>query len=353
MDKKKAFVFLVLTLLWSMICAGQQAASSSKPQQPGINVQQILAWLPVDTETIMVANGPFVYPHSSAKEDDNQQREISASELEEGFEFQTLGLSGFKKSILGKQLEGQRVALAVEGSRHFRPPRGLGEAPFEGCVIAVFADTSDLGSSLLMRNLAKTALRTEWIEGQKVAIFQERLELDLWTTFVTFPQRNVVVVATNRDYLRTVLARMRSEKGERALPATLPEWKYINQQAPFWGVRHFFRGQEQKDPTSPFGGKKSANLPDEQAIGIVFNYDRSKAGMTTVTYLSGDKNIRPKIERELFPSDSEPEANKGLRMQYRDLEPGVVEGSYELRRAESINWFFFMLMARLGHVVYL
>ena len=351
--KNKRLVFLGIVLLWNTTCIGQQAANALKPLRPAVDIQQMLSWFPADTETIIVANGPFGMSNFQIAEDKNRDREISTPELEKTFESLALVLVNFKNSILEKHLEAHSVVLVVEGSRHFRPPHDLGETPYEGCTIAVLTDKPTIDSDLLMKNLAKTALRIEEVEGEKVAVFQEKLESDLWTSFVTFPQKGVVIVATNHDYLQTVLERMHGQRGARALPASLPEWKYVNKQAQFWGLRHFVRGQEQSDPTSPFGGKKSANLPDEQAIGIVFNYDRRKSGTATITYLSDDKNILPKIERELFPSDSEPQATKDLHIRYRELEPGVVEGFYELRHAEPIDWFFFVMMGYLGHAVYL
>ena len=58
------------------------------------------------------------------------------------------------------------------------------------------------------------------------------------------------------------------KKGNRALPDDLPEWKYVNTDLQFWGIRHFDRTQAKLDPSSPFGGQKSANDADGQAIHL-------------------------------------------------------------------------------------
>ena len=40
-------------------------------------------------------------------------------------------------------------------------------------------------------------------------------------------------------------------------------------------------------------------------------------------------------------------------MRYREVEPGIVEGSYDLSHIESAELFAFVLEALLGHAVYL
>src|SRR6266513_1740089 len=70
----------------------------------------------------------------------------------------------------------------------------------------------------------KDAVKIEEIEGQKVAVFEERQEQDPWTFFITFPEKSVVLVSTNRQFLQQMLARMRGKEGQRALPNSLHEW---------------------------------------------------------------------------------------------------------------------------------
>lgn len=123
-------------------------------------------------------------------------------------------------------------------------------------------------------------------------------------------------------------------------------------QAEFWGVRHFDRGQSTPDPTSPFGGQKSANLPDEQAIGLVFQCDPSKDRKATLTYLSSDKNSIRRVAEGGFRSSSEPEATAGLHIRHRELDLGVIESTYDLGHSQPLNRFLFVFMANLGHAVY-
>lgn len=282
-----------------------------------------------------------------------QNYDVSSQELEKDFEGLTLALFNLKSGVLEKHLEGKKVLFAVEGSRHFRPPAGLGELPYEGCAIAIFADDLTDRRDAFLKDADPISVRTEEIEGQKVTVIQEKLENDVWTIFVAFPQKSVVLAATNRDFLREILARMRGAKEQSAFPEALPEWEYVNKQAQFWGLRHFDKRQANGDPTSPFGGKKSANIPDEQAVGLTYQCDPKSERKVILTYLSGEKSIM-KIEEKRFPSISEgdPGATEGLHIQYHLLQPTVIQSTYDVDHSQSRNWFFFVLMASLGHAVY-
>jgi hypothetical protein len=205
-----------------------------------------------------------------------------------------------------------------------------------------------------MKDSEDVGTKFEEVEGQRVAVFQEKLEEDVWTALVVFPKPGVLVVATNRDYLREVLARIGgATTGPRALPGKLPEWKYVNTRARCWGLRHYDQSQANLDPSSPMGGEKSANFPDDKAIGLVFNFDPVPGGGTTITYLSGAKDVLGIVQEGLFPAESDPDSIKDLRIRYREIAPGVVQGSFDLVHSEPVWYFTFVLMAILGHGVYL
>ena len=97
-----------------------------------------------------------------------------------------------------------------------------------------------------------------------------------------------------------MLARMKGAKGERALPDSLSEWKYVNKQAQFWGLRHFDKGKASEDPTSPFGGRKSDNLPDDEAVGLTYQCNLSKERNAILIYFSGPETDLRKIEDGRF-----------------------------------------------------
>ena len=286
--------FALLALgVFGILETSQLAAQESLQKRDSIDLQEVLSWLPEDTETIAVARGPFVLPSTTTpiKEDENEKRIFKDRELAEMFESLPLSLFGFKDGLLLPRLKGKRILLGIEGSRHFRPPSDLGQMPYEGCAIALLADKLDDDIASFAKSNRKAVLRVEKIANQEVAVFQEKLENDIWTAFVAFPNNRMIAVATNRDYLEEVLARLGGKKGNRALPNDLPEWKYVNTDLQFWGLRHYDRSQANLDPSSPFGGKKSANDPDEQAIGLTLIFDHSIGKSAKITYLSGNKSI--------------------------------------------------------------
>jgi hypothetical protein len=230
----------------------------------------------------------------------------------------------FKNGSLLDYFQNQRVALAMEGSRHFRSPKGFGWFPYEGCTIVVLADDQGDRADSFLNLSSGAALRTEEVEGQKILVFEETEESGLWTTFVTFRSPNILLMATNLDYLREVLSRMRDNSGPGALPETLPEWRYVNKDAQLWGLRHYDRSQRDSDPTSPFWDPEKfvkAPLHDEQAIGLTFNYDAANGRAPTITYLSGNPSIAKK------PLAVQ-EGNDIPAVVFRELDARAIEASY-------------------------
>jgi hypothetical protein len=344
-----AVLSLYLVAFGSSGCKSARPTAQIGAAQLSMTASQVLSWFPANTETLLTARGPFALPNSQM---DYTDRKTQAQDLRQAFHYLTVGLFSLGNGGLEKRLEGKKILFAAEGSRAFRSPNELDEMPYEGCVIVIFAD--DLGDTqeTFMKTAVKSALRIDDIESHKVAVFQEKLRQDVWTTFVVFPMKNIVIVATNRDYLSDVLARMRAAGMTRAFPETLTEWKYVDTQAEFWGMRHFDRSQSQLDPTSPFGGRKPANLPDEEAIGLVYQCDPAKDTKATLMYLSGDKRGIKDIERNRFPKSSEVENTAALHIEYREIQPGAIQSRYDLNRLRPLSWFMFVFMGYLGHAVY-
>jgi len=343
-------------------CSGHTDAASSRPAlarrqsdspiqmaAPSELVEQALSWLPADTETVTAANGPLSLPDLN-QEEPNPPVHGDADETEELFKRVPVGLFGFKKGLVGNYFKNDKVLFALEGSRNFRTPAGLGEGPYQGCDIAVFASDVNAHAKVFLKDSSDAVLKTEQIEGQQVIVFQEQLEEDTWTTFVAFPKPNIAVAASNEEYLREVLARINGKRGVRALPESLPEWKYVNTHAAFWALRHYDKKGASSDPTSPLAGQNSSVIADDHAIGLTFYFDPDKSKTATVVYLSGDEKSLLNVQKHLFPIESEPGARE-MHIRYREIAPGVVEGSYDLEHVESAEIFTFVLVALLGHVV--
>ena len=221
-----------------------------RPAAQQSNLNQVLGWLPVDTETVLAANGPFAWDPSALSNDSPSQERPTATELEMQSRMFPLGLLNFKNGGLGEFVKRKSVSLAVEGSRRFRPPRALGLMRYEGCLIKVFIPTVSLDGAAFMRAAANSAVRFEAHNGTRIAVFEEKSEDDTWNTFVGLPHSNVAVVATNLDYLIASLDRMRGTPGTRAIPPNLSEWKHVDTNAPVWGMRVYQKQGADPDPSS-------------------------------------------------------------------------------------------------------
>jgi hypothetical protein len=313
-------------------------------------IEQMLNWFPTDTETVSAVMGPFLLPHVEKDSSGGLRMAKSADEVRDQFmQFPLLLLVG-KDSLLAKNLKDKPIVAAIEGSRNFQAPTGLGGMRYQGGVIAVFAGNITANADAFLRDSAPSILRKQQIEGHEVIVFQEKSEEDTWTTYVAFPKPNIAVVATSEDYLREVLARINGKQGARALPANLPEWKHVNTHAEFWAVRHYQKTGAEQDPSSPFNrgwGKTS----DPQAIGVTFSFDPNKSKAATITYLSPDETRLQRIKREYFATRGPAETQ--MHIQYREVEPGALEGTYNIEQLETADAFAFVLEGLLGHAIYL
>jgi len=319
-------------------------------QQPNLN--QVLYWLPADTETVLGANGPFAWDPRALSNDPPSQEGMTATELEMQSRMFPLTLLNFKSGGFGEFIKGKTVLMAIEGSRRFRAPRALGLMRYEGCLVIVFIPTVSLDGPAFMRAAANSAVRFEEHNRTRVAVFEEKSEDDTWTTFVGLPRSNVAVVATNLDYLVALLDRMRGTPGTRALPQDLSEWKHVNTNAPVWGVRHYLKPGAKLDPSSPLLGRNAANVPDANAVGVTFSFAPAAERTATVGYLSTNPDVRRILSGYLMMEDAATAAPREFQMRLRQPATGVLEASIKLSATEAIQRLLFGLMAMLGHAIY-
>lgn len=340
------------------------ASYTGPAQPPSPVVEQALSWLPADTESVVAANGPFPFPDLQMEDDDARDNANGAQPTappSEAAEIQNLfrslplslfGMFGTKKSPSGPSSFRANVLLAIEGGRNFGTPHGLGIGLYQGCDMAIFDHDVTTDTDAFLKSAATKIFKTERIEGHQVTVFREKLEEDTWTTYVTFPKPNIALAATNEAYLREVLLRIDGKTGPRALPATLPEWEYADTHAEFWTLRHFDREGMKTDPSSPFWGENSQSVADKQAIGFTFKFNPATSKTASLVYLSDEKDIRPTVEKFFSASSREPGARE-MNIRYQPLALGVIEVSEDLDHYESAFVSVLMLLALVGHPVYL
>lgn len=327
-------VFIVITLIGPGIIAsaGDDRESPMAPQ-----LKKMIDWLPPDTETLVVVNGPAVIPSGGFEEQTLTQR------------LQALGtglLQAFHDRALIAHLKGKKVLVAIEGSRHFRSPKGLGMMPYEGCEIVRFDDSARAALRAAFKSCVEKADEVVPIEGQDVAVFMEDWESDRWNLFVALAQPTLLVCATNRDYLETVLARIKRPGETQAFPASLPEWKHIDTRSSVWAMRHYRRKDAEKDPSSPLQGKDAANEPDPKAIGFVFRWSVNSPRTATARYLTEATNgVEIATKGWNYPDEH-------FTPTIQEVKPGVVEIRTSLSH-DLDGALLLLLMGYLGHAVYL
>ncbi len=323
----KAFVLVVGVLTSVSLNLSAQAAEEEIPS----GYEEILQWLPEDTETLFVKRGPYLLMPAEA------DRKTSLDDLQ--FKLRILALGNL---LAEEALWKNPIELSVEGSRRFRAPTHLGMMPYEGAEVIRFRD--DLGP--IMASLEKKALRIEEIGGKRVAVFEAKVMFDRWTTYVTQLGPKVMVEATNRAYLKELLGRMAKKGSSRALPAELTEWKHADTSAAFWGIRHYDRSGAAGDPSSPLAGRKMpANVQDDQAVGVVMAL---RDDGLKVQYLSANPDALRIAGDAWFAG-----GNQGPIPEVRTAEPGVIDVSFGLENdSPTQGMLLLLLLQALGHGVY-
>jgi hypothetical protein len=300
-----------------------------------VGADDLLPWLPPDTETLLVTNGPFTLTNRPPERGRFLERVIEQLSIAKLY---------FGDVLHPKELLGQTVRLAIEGSRRFRPPRDIGELHYEGCEIVVFEESAGTLVRAAMQSLQSRADRRTQLGGIAVACFQNQEHQDTWPVYFAQPEPNILLCATHEGYLKEVLGRMRGTVTGRALPPDLAEWKHVDTGARAWGIRHYSRTESAGDPTSPLHGQAAANLPDSDAIGFTFscNPNQASAHLCYLTRASDRTSVGGWAGSE-----------DGLAFQSRLVEPGVVKISIAVEKEEAAAQFILLLLARLGHAVFI
>jgi hypothetical protein len=253
-------------------------------------VDEVLWWLPEDTETVNVVHS-FEIPKGPGP-----SQRISLTQRVGCFARWAMG-SGrpeLRKSWDG--LVGQNVPLALEGARRFRDYREFGPMHYEGCHVFVFEKDADASVAELIGSVRDAADANLKIAGHDVFVLEatERMELDL---YLTKPKSRILMCATSQGYLREILQRIAARGRKRALPSDLLEWKHLDWNAPLWAIRHF-----------------AEDVPgDKQTTGAVLEWKPNGRQVAELKYLSTDPNALAKAKQRWAHSrtGSRPIVRKG------------------------------------------
>ncbi len=327
---------------WKAFARKEDMGFQPKARALSAQVDEVLYWLPADTETLIVARGPFEIEKTLP---DAEPFDFNKELLVWPTLFVRPVFEGFSPG----QFTGMKVALAVEGSRRFRPPRGFGLMPFEGCQIVIFHEQSRASLKKEVQSLMDKAPRTVDLAGRRVAVYEGKCENETWTIHYTQPGPEVLLCATSESYLKEVLSRMETRPPTRAFPENLPEWKHVDPASRFWAIRHFREEHAENDPSSPFCPEEYRFVPsDGQAVGFTFSHPLRETKDVSVRYLTEAEDVVG-IARSL--------PYKTFHPDIRQVEPNAVEITMSAQQeegADKFSWpdFLFFLLASLGHATY-
>jgi hypothetical protein len=195
---------------------------------------QILDWLPTDTETLVVATQPITLSK-------NDETHLGTS-LQGAQAYVLALMSGVGGGTLFDSLTGKTVQIAVLAARQFagHPVEANGVLPlgmisFQGCAVYTFAEA--LPNPLFTRLKDESILNHDvWVSG---ALKGEPEDEKFFATRLAVYE---MAACNDRSFLEQMLANRSGAKHQRALPETLPEWKYAWRDAPLWGISHFRNG---------------------------------------------------------------------------------------------------------------
>jgi hypothetical protein len=326
---RRTAVLVAAAVLASLTPAQAQQQPSTKPSAA---IDELLWWLPLDTETVEARQTPA------------RPRGTPIEKLLAEVDFDDDDLA--HNEILARNLADIRVKASLAAARRFRAPSGLGGALFEGATLYLLERPLPSAGAALMAELAKQALNMSRVGQIDVVEFQDKLELDIWTSYISVPRPDVLVVATNLEYLREVLKRTTTRAGARAFPIDLPEWQWIDARSPYWALRHYRREHSREDPSSPFKPEAPPGRFDKGAVGLVAHAEDDGRTMV-VHYLS--RGGEPLAVMRHFWLDN----GERLSPTIQSVASDVVEVRFTTGNNKQLGMFLFHLFAALGHVIYL
>jgi hypothetical protein len=334
----------------------QQAAPPAAPSPaPALRapVAAALKWLPEDTETVIVANGPFRLPAPEPRDPADhdafyKKESVDFAEIVRVTVFALASqLAVGDETPSSKRLLDVEFSFALEGSRRFRAPRSLGMMSYEGALVADAGEKGRAEIQAIVDAVSKSAAEKLELAGTSVSVLKSSSEFGIPALFTASPRPGLLCVASDRAYLATLLERMAKPGANEAFPGDLAEWKRVDPTAEVFALRHFRRDDVEKDPSSPFHENPNMRVTDPKAIGLVFECRQSASQTAIARYLTG--SVEPvELIRSGWTMRGE-----GLDPKFEVTSPGVVEISQSVVKPKPASRFLFVLLGHLGHGIYL
>lgn len=220
---------------------GSATPEGLRPQGEQNDWERIIRWFPVDVETVLAARGPITVDPPP----DPQKPDYGSFSLVRQLSKIATAIPDDKGDI-ANLLSGKRIATAMNASRCFGSPRGIGGGSYQGANVIVFERSSMQVTSQLMDLLRKKCVFVERIEDTETLCLDQSRSI----SYVCSPMEGVLITAPDKQFLREVLRRLTTEPSDRALPASLVEWKQVDLDADVWAIRHYDKSHAPFDRTA-------------------------------------------------------------------------------------------------------
>lgn len=323
--------------------SAQKEAPESSNQPTEVNkLRTVINWLPADTQTLMAVNGPIKL-RNAADGNVPKGNERLLGMFREIVMMPMHGLS----SEQSKKLKGATVTRALFGSRRFRAPHDIGVGSYEGCLILEFDADSVRVVNDMFENLLDNAPEPDLLFGHRLAIIRKGIE----TAYVARPKKNLLLFATDREFLKDVLHRMNSPESKVAFPDHLAEWKYVDHKAAFWAIRHFDKSDIKDDYSSPLNPQRGRQGEgDPGAIGLAFDYQPDNKTAVIVHYMSEGESKESFLARQWVMPESEAKAI-AVTPTVRSSGSFVYKVKHNLHNEEQTSYFILQFYQAFGFII--
>jgi hypothetical protein len=278
------------------------------------DLEQVLWWLPDETESIVVSRGNVPTRKLLAMPQTLQARAIPKGDPPPEHKYQPekqdyqelvaescIGLLAYYWPLFpdGEQDKLINAHFAAKTANLFvKAVWWRNDAKKEIVEIVVFRD--ETAGRLLASLAAFPHIRkdTDGVGVLEVDLTHKEPGYPANRRWLASPQRNVFVTTTCPELMKLLIERMKQRGGHRAFPPEIPEWQHVDLSAPAWGIRHFRPG---------VNDRLSMLRWDRNAKGLVFFGRNGPASSLVLRYVSashdaGNRILQMQLESlSIFP----------------------------------------------------
>jgi hypothetical protein len=278
-------------------------------------IQRLLAWLPDDTESLIVLRDPDCHVVTEGG---------FATEMPCASEG---ALSAIRGGKFRKRLSDCETVVALQAAGGFREPTVVrGRTQYAGCQLVLFKEDIADTAKALIKDMAAVSDGVLEIAGRRVLRFDEEWHRQKWTFLVSFPTPHVLIVATDEHYLRELLVRI-----DDSADATFVTNERLKAELPldasFWVLRQY-----------------KAKLRNEPGGSQGFLYRATDWSDVDVIFVADD-DTPPKAVAAMWtlpaPLETVPDV--------RHTGMGVFKVEYSFDERANYDVFWMLLLHHLGH----